>query len=342
MMAPKLFALLAAVAGVVAFHLLALPLPWLLGPLTFCLIAALVGVPLSGTRVVSDAMRTILGVAVGAAFTPLVLASIPDMWPTLVLVPFMVVAIGVLGIPFFQRICNYDAATSYYAAMPGGLADMILFGQEAGGNVRAISLIQATRVLVIVVSVPFILRWIWDADLTQPPGVPIGDIAITDLGVMLICAAIGWWVALKIGLFGAPILGPLIVTALAAMTGILNARPPAEAIWAAQFFIGLMVGSYYAGVTWSEVRRDLAAGLGFCALLVVLTFAIVALITAFDLAPGQEAFLAFAPGGQAELTVLALIVGADAAFVVVHHVFRVAFILIGAPIFARWTKIKGN
>jgi uncharacterized membrane protein AbrB (regulator of aidB expression) len=53
------------------------------------------------------------------------------------------------------------------------------------------------------------------------------------------------------------------------------------------------------------------------------------------LAPALETVLAFAPGGQAELTVLALIVGADMAFVVAHHVLRIFIVILGAPLFAR-------
>jgi uncharacterized membrane protein AbrB (regulator of aidB expression) len=49
----------------------------------------------------------------------------------------------------------------------------------------------------------------------------------------------------------------------------------------------------------------------------------------------MEALLALAPGGQAELTVLALIVGADVAFVVAHHVLRIFVVILGAPIAAR-------
>ena len=58
-----------AALGVVIFHLLHLPLPWLLGPIVACLIAALLGVPMRGMPVINNLMRTILGVAVGATFT---------------------------------------------------------------------------------------------------------------------------------------------------------------------------------------------------------------------------------------------------------------------------------
>lgn len=339
---PILLAFAVAGAGVAVFHLLALPLPWLLGPITACLLAALAGIPMRGIKLLNDAMRTILGVAVGATLTPAVLATFPAMWPTLLMVPLMVGCIGFIGVPYFQRFCGYDFPTAYYATMPGGLQDMIVFGEEAGGNVRAISLIHATRVMVIVVALPFLLIGIWEADLSNPPGAPASAIPLHELGLMALCAIGGWQVARRVGLFGASILGPLIATGALTLADGLHHRPPAEAIWAAQFFIGMTIGSKYAGVTWREVRRDVTAGLGFCLILIVLTLIFVEAIYGFGLAPGMEALLAFAPGGQAELTVLALIVGADMAFVVAHHMLRIFVVILGAPIAARVAAKRGR
>ena len=325
----------AAFVGVAAFFALGLPLPWLLGPIAACLVAALVGVPMKGIKPVNDAMRTVLGVAVGATLTPAVIATFPAMWPTLLLIPVMVAAIGAIGIPYFMRVWKYDFPTAYYSTMPGGLQDMLVFGEEAGGNVRTLSLIHATRVMVIVVALPFILQGLWEADLSNPPGVPASTVPPSDLALMVFSAAFGWWAAARIGLFGASILGPLIVAAIATLTGLLGNRPPAEAVWAAQFFIGMTIGAKYAGITMGEVRRDVTAALGFCTALIILTFIFVEFIYQLGLAPGQEALLAFAPGGQAELTVLALIVGADVAFVVAHHVLRIFAVILGAPIAVR-------
>lgn len=333
-------AFIAGAVGVAAFKLLDLPLPWLLGPISACLLAALAGVPLGGIKVVNESMRTVLGVAVGATLTPAVLMSFPSMWSTLIFVPVMVVAIGVVGIPYFQRVWGYDFATAYYATMPGGLQDMLVFGEEAGGNVRSLSLIHATRVLVIVVALPFLLKGVWDADLSNPPGAPAASIPWPEMAVMLVCALAGWQIAKRIGMFGASILGPLIATAIVTLAGVLHHRPPAEAIWAAQFFIGLTIGSKYAGITLAEARRDLVAGIGFCLLLIVLTVIFAETIYQLDLAPGMETLLAFAPGGQAELTVLALIVGADMAFVVAHHVLRIFVVILGAPIAARLFRVS--
>uniref|UniRef100_UPI00404751C5 AbrB family transcriptional regulator n=1 Tax=Yoonia sp. TaxID=2212373 RepID=UPI00404751C5 len=324
-----------AAAGVAAFHLLALPLPWLLGPIVACLLAALTGMPLKGNKLINDAMRSILGVAVGATFTVTLLISMVDMWPTLLMIPLMIACIGALGIPYFQRVWGFDFATSYYSAMPGGLQDMLAFGEEAGGDVRALSLIHATRVMVIVVALPFILQGVWDADLSNPPGAPATSIAPSQLLLMVFCGLVGWRGAKALGMFGASILGPLILAAALALLGILQNRPPAEAIWMAQFFIGMTVGTKYVGVTMPEVRRDVTAALGFCVILLILTVIFAEAIHLMDLAPPLETLLAFAPGGQAEMTVLALIVGADMAFVIAHHVLRIFVVILGAPLAAR-------
>ncbi|MEO0859719.1 MAG: AbrB family transcriptional regulator [Pseudomonadota bacterium] len=327
---------LVAGVGVLVFHLLTLPLPWLLGPITACLTAALLGVPMKGLSFLNDAMRSILGVAVGATFTTALVISMAGMWTTLILVPAMVFLIGLIGVPYFQRLWGFDFATSYYSAMPGGLQDMLLFGEEAGGDVRALSLIHATRVMVIVAALPFILKGYWGVDLSNPPGVPAANLPVSQLLLMVVAGLAGWQIAKAVGLFGASILGPMILAGILALTGILHHRPPAEAIWAAQFFIGMTVGTKYTGVTGKEVRRDVAAALGFCVILLILAAIFVEIIHLFSLAPPMEALLAFAPGGQAEMTVLALIAGADMAFVIAHHVLRIVTVIVGAPIAARF------
>ncbi|MGR3468275.1 MAG: AbrB family transcriptional regulator, partial [Shimia sp.] len=170
-----------AALGVIAWDAVGLPLPFLLGPIAACLAAALAGLPLKGIGWLNDAMRTILGVAVGASLTPAVLAGFGAIWTTLILVPVMVLVIGLVGVPYFRWLCGYDRTTAFYAAMPGGLQDMLAFGEERGGDVRALALIHATRVLVIVVALPVLLALVWEADLTGPPGKPASAVPWSQL-----------------------------------------------------------------------------------------------------------------------------------------------------------------
>ena len=310
----------------------------MLGPMFACLVAALAGVPMQGIPVVSNAMRPVLGVAVGASLTPELFARLGGMALSVALVPPFIAVIGLVGYPYFRRLWRYDPATSYYSAMPGGLQDMAIFGEAAGGDVRALSLIHTTRVLVIVSAMPFLISWLWGLTLTGPPGAPAASVPPLQYVVMLVCGALGWWAGVRAGLFGAPILGPLIVAGLASMTGLLTMRPPAEAMWVAQFFLGLGIGVKYAGITMAEIRRHLASALGYCVILAMLSVIFAETVIQTGLAAPLDAILAFAPGGQAEMVLLALIAGSDMAYVVTHHLVRVVVVIVGAPVIARLAR----
>ena len=323
-----------AVAGVGFFLGFNLPLPFLFGPMAACLIAALLGAPLQGFGQVSVAARTILGVAVGASITPALLQELPQMAASVALIPLFIALIGLVGVPFFRRLWGFDAPTAYYAAMPGGLQDMVVFGTEAGGNPRALSLIHATRVLIIVTVAPIFLTKVYGVGLDNPVGAPAANIPPWELVVMVAAALTGWKGGERLGLFGASILGPMIVAAALSLGDVLHIRPPREAILLAQFLIGCGIGVWFVGVTWRELTRIVAAGVAYVLLLSALAALFTVFVTEMGLGRPVEAFLAFAPGGQAEMTVLAIVTGADLGFVVAHHLTRIVLVILGAPIFA--------
>lgn len=328
-----------AIGGAVTFEVLGLPLAFLFGPMCFCLIAALAGARMQGLGQVSTAARTILGVAVGASITPEVVSQIPQMAMSVALIPVYVALIGLIGVPFFRRM-GFDRVTSWYAAMPGGLQDMVIFGTEAGGDGRALSLIYATRVLVIVLVAPILLTMVYGVTLSGALGRPIGDLPVQELLLMTAAAVIGWKGGERLGLFGASILGPMIVTAALSLAGFIHTRPPAEGILVAQLLIGLAIGVQYVGVTLAELRRVVLSGLAFVVILAALAALFTEFVTLTGLAQPVEGFLAFAPGGQAEMTVLALVTGADLGFVILHHLVRIVVVILGAPIAARLMHLR--
>lgn len=329
-----------AAAGAGIFHILSLPLPFLLGPLLACLAAALLGVRMCDMGRLGTGMRTILGIAVGAAITPELLARLPDMARSVALVVPYIALIGLIGYPFFRRVCDFDGPTSFYAAMPGGFQDMVIFGEEAGADVRALSLIHATRVLLIVTLVPFLILHLFGQALDAPPGKPVGDVPLTEIALMVVAALVGWQGGARVGLFGASILGPMIIAAGFSLTDLLHNRPPAVAILAAQFFIGTSIGAKYAGVTLRELRVDVLAGFAFCIIIGLCALLFAKIAATMGWAPPLEAMLSFAPGGQAEMAVLTIVAGADLAFVVTHHVLRIIVVIIGAPIVGHLFKWK--
>jgi len=89
--------------GAAIFLWLKLPLPWLFGPLFSCLLAALIGINLYSIKILSDAMRTILGVAVGATVTLSFLLALPGFWNTLIFIPITVILSGIICVWYFQK-----------------------------------------------------------------------------------------------------------------------------------------------------------------------------------------------------------------------------------------------
>ncbi len=324
-----------AAAGSAVFLAAGMPLPLLLGSMLACLVAALMGARMADMGNAGTYLRTFLGVAVGASITPDVVQGLPGMAASLAFVPIYIIVIGAVGYPLFRRVFGFDHPTAWYAAMPGGLQDMIIFGQEAGGDVRALSLIHATRVLAIVTLAPILMTSLWDSDLTRAPGQPALAMDPVDVGVMLAAGLIGWKVAERVRLFGASILGPMILTAALSLAGVIDQRPPSEMIWAAQLFIGLSVGVKYTGITLRELRIDVGAGLAYAALLAVIALVFIEIIALSGLAPPIDAFLAYLPGGQAEMVIIAILAGADLAYVVSHHLLRVVLVIALAPLAAR-------
>lgn len=332
---PRLIAVAAACLGTAAFWVAGLPLPLLLGPMTGCLVAALIGLPMQGVGVIGTVMRTILGVAIGASITQETLAALVEYLPTLILIPPFVAAVGAAGYPYLRRVAGLDAPTAFYAAMPGGLQDMLLFGEVAGGDPRALSLIHATRILVIVFVAPFLIAWAYGIDLTAAPGVPAADVPFGQIALMIVAGLVGWWAAARVRLFGASILGPMILTAALSLAGVIDQRPPAEMIWAAQFFIGLGVGAKYAGITGRELRDFVGAGLVYAVIALAVSGLFVWAAVYLSPAHQLDVLLSFLPGGQGEMVVVAIIAGADLGFVVTHHLLRIVIVIMLSPLVAR-------
>ena len=77
----------------------------------------------------------------------------------------------------------------------------------------------------------------------------------------------------------------------------------------------------------------MAVSAGATALMLICTVALV--LASLTGMRSTSLILAFAPGGLAEMSLIAISLGVETAFVATHHVARIAMIVIGAPIVFR-------
>jgi membrane AbrB-like protein len=321
-------------AGSITFTWLHLPLPIFLGALAFAMIAALLNVPYERPKLLSVPMRAVLGIAVGSAFTPALMGGVGGMVGSLALVVPYAVLLTVIGMLFFERLAGLDRTTAFYCSVPGGLSDMVTMAADSGANQRVVTLVHATRIAFLVFAVPFFVQIAIGQSLGGrfPNIVHLWEVRLVDALVLIALGVVGYYGGTWMRIAGAALIGPMIVSAVVHMAGLTAAKAPFEVLALAQITLGILLGDQFRGLKWSELTSTLAWALGFSGLLLVLTvitmFAVSAL-TGFERLP---VLLAFAPGGQTELNLLALILNVDVAFVALHHLIRLAVVILGAQL----------
>ena len=325
-------ALLVGGIGGALFFVADLPLAWMLGSMCFSTVAALRGVNLAVNGTLRKIMTAILGVMLGCGFSTDTWSAM-SRWSGGLLLLFISVALSMwLVYLFYRRIGRFDPVTAYFSAAPGGLNIMYEVGEAKGGHGPTIALIHASRILILVMTVPLIFRY----------GVGFEGDALTvslfgsaqDLvgdGWLLLAALIGYGGGYLCRLPAYHLMGPLLVTAVFQMAGITDVSPPMILVYAAQLVIGTAIGARFLGTRFRDVRHVI--GLSFASTtLMVLIAAVFAYFFAEMIGVSAAGIiLALSPGGLAEMSLVALALGIDVAFVSTMHVIRISLIIALVP-----------
>ncbi|MCC6471433.1 MAG: AbrB family transcriptional regulator [Alphaproteobacteria bacterium] len=338
-----LMTLLLASAGGVVCWWLQTPLPWMIGAMTVVTAAALYGLPVRSLHPLRMAMVTILGVMLGSSFTPALFSQL-GAWP-LPLSGLLVYCAATLGagVLYFRYVAGVDVTTSFFSAAPGGLNEMTIVGTQMGGDERIISLTHAVRILIAVFTIPIWFRIFMDYSPAARAAANVGmlEVPVLELAKLGACAVIGGILGKRLRLPAWQVLGPMIASAAAHMTGLTAARPPIELISAAQVVMGVGVGCRFAGTRLSEVRTAILHAMVFAGITIAIAVLSATVLHQLTGLPIAALVLAYAPGGLAEMSLVALALSIDIAFVATHHAFRLLIVLaITPPIFRRLRRTK--
>lgn len=316
------------------------PLAWMIGAMIATTIASVSGLRLYVHRWVRGPNVAVLGVMLGSSFAPAVLGRIGDWGVTLAgLVVYLGLATALLYL-YFRRLGRFDPVTAFFAASPGGLNEMVIVGRELGGDDRIIALVHGARVLLVVLVIPF--GFMLFQDYTQANRPPIGG-AVLDLPwrealILGACAVSGAAVARAIGMPAAFVTGPMFLSAAVHLLGWSESRPPALLVQTAQIVLGAGVGARFAGVSPLTILRVLSLSVGSTVVMVALTIGFAFVLHRATDTSIQAVILAYSPGGLAEMSLVALALAIDSAFVATHHVVRIMLIVIVAPTVFRWLR----
>ena len=335
-------ALAIGTVGGALFFALNMPLAWMMGAMVLTTIAALFGVSLHVPGRLRAVMVAILGVLLGSTFTPEALDKVLE-WPITLasLALYLVVVTGMLYF-YFRRVMGFDPATAYFSATPGGLNEMVIVGRAMGGDDRAIALVHGARILLVVLTLPFWFRYAYGVG-SAGGGAGTGTLAglgWLDGSVLVACAIVGPIIGKLLRLPAYRLVGPMLASAGVHIAGLTGSAPPMELVAMAQVVVGSAIGARFAGSPLKWVVKIIFSSIGSTSLMLGATvgFAwVLAPLSGISFAP---IVLAFAPGGLAEMSLIALALGVETAFVATHHVARIAMIVIAAPLVFRKAGIK--
>ena len=312
-----------------------LPLPWMMGSMIGTTIAALAGIRMRGPHKLRPIVMPVLGVMLGSSITADVLAALPQWGVTIaMLIPFMGIGAGV-GYVIYRKMGGYDPVTAYFAAMPGGLAEMLVMGEQYGGNERRIALAHATRILISILVISLFFGLV--LGVTTSGGsknwTGLDALGLRDWIILGLCAAVGAVAGRKLNLPASSVFGPLILSGIAHATGLVAVAPPNVLVILAQIVMGTTIGSRFIGAKLRDIGRDMMIG----TLTTVVLLAVSALVAwvvhlMTGVAPAQ-AFLAYAPGGLSEMSLLALAMDQEVAYVSLTHLARIMMVVAFAGLF---------
>ena len=139
------------------------------------------------------------------------------------------------------------------------------------------------------------------------------------------------------------LMGPMLVSAAVHAFGLTEFRPPSEMVNLAQLIIGMTLGCRFAGVPAREILHTLMISVGSVVLLLGTALISAYLVSRITDESVISLILAYSPGGLAEMSLVALALHAEVAFVVAHHLVRVfAVLTLAQPIFRLLQHLSRN
>lgn len=320
------------------------PLPMLFGSVIAIALVAMLRVRLFGHAPAAPlqlrlAFIPIIGLSIGGAFTPEVLAEATEWWPSLIALAVYVPMIHLAGYVIYRRLGGLSHSTSYYAAVPGGLIEAITLGEEAGADPRMMTSLQFMRLILCIMLVPLGFTLVFGAvgssagAALEQGAAPLGP---RDIVILTLTGIGGLWFGRRFNLPAGVITGPVLFSAAVHFIGLTRAVPPIWLIQATQLVMGVTLGIRFVGQSWPDFLKATKLAFANIVLNLVLAFLAALAISGFVAEPPEAVILAFAPGGLAEMALIAVSLQISVVYVTAHHVARLLVSVTFAKLFATW------
>jgi membrane AbrB-like protein len=327
--------LLIATAGGITFMLLGVPAGLVSGSMLATAAAALMGRPTAVPLPLARVCFVLIGMLLGAVVTPATLRGMTT-WPlsiTLLALSAMIMIVTTTAYLCYAH--RWDPLSALLGASPGSMGQAMALAAEFECNIRGIAIVQTMRVLVVTIGLPGGLALFGLAASGIPPTPAGTNSSLVELAILATAstatAVFMHWIRFPGGL----LFGAMSASAVLHGTDLLHVSMPWWLGSSAVILLGAQTGARFANTTMAMLMEYFWAGLGSAAVAIAVSSAFVLIVTTMLPFRASDVLIAFAPGAQDTMMVLALALRLDPVYVGAHHLARFMVVTFTIAISAR-------
>src|SRR5215470_6461828 len=326
--------LLIAAAGGVAFTLMGVPAGLVSGSMLVTAVAALIGRPARVPLPLVWICLVLIGILLGAVVTPATLRGMAT-WPLSIAV--LAVSSGVMIVAttaYLRLVHGWEPLSALLGASPGSMAQAIALSVEFGANLRGIAIVQTMRVLLVTIGLPsgLALFGLAASGIPAPPGV---GSSLGELAVLVVASTVGAVLVHWLRFPGGLLFGAMAASAVLHGGDFVHVTLPWWLGSSAVVVLGALVGSRFANTSLGMLLENLWAGLGSAAVAIAVSAGFVLFVVSVLGFRASDVLIAFAPGAQDTMMVLALALHLDPVYVGAHHLTRFLIVTFSVAVAAR-------
>jgi membrane AbrB-like protein len=315
--------LLIATAGGTIFTLMGFPAGLVSGSLLAVAAAALLGRPVTVPQPLARAISVLVGISLGSVVTPETLKGLAAYPVSIAVLGFAIICMIVATTAYLRFVHGWDLQSALFGASPGAMGQVMVLSAAYGADLRAIAIVQVMRVVVLTIGIPAGLAYF---GLTATgmflPRVAAAGTSFTEIAILVVVSTATALLVWRFAMPGGLMFGAMLGSSILHGGGFIGAALPFWVVAAAVIGIGAVTGSRFANTAPRMLLRYLGAALGSFAVAISIASFFVLLVTMFIPVRVADTVVAFSPGAQDTMMVLALALHLDPVFIGAHQLAR--------------------
>lgn len=329
----------AALFGYVAY-LLAVPLPWMIGPMVFSAGLALLWRSARGPRITRPIGQMVVASVVGLSFTAESVTALGQLVLPMVLVALLTIVAGFIAAAVLMRLADMDVVAAGLASIPGGPVEMAALAEHHNVPPAPIALAQTLRISLLVLIIPPVLVAISGG--APNAALTVGERSLPGMLLLFALAVAGGLLFRWLRITSPFFLGALGFNAAATAFALPVSMPPYWVLAGAQILLGVWLGCMFDRETLARTRAFVLAAIVSTGVLIVLCAGMAFAIAAVTGIDWHTMILATAPGSVTEMALTAKILNQQVAIVTAFHIVRIFIILPFLPLIFSVTAKLAN